>query len=423
MIEFLSRKLKSLLLLTSERNCLKTDTKLRSLANKTTPNKSIKDFKKEKEEKEVINFNQNLVDVINTVNDSILPTYGVEIIGANLKINIPETQSNENSQTNLHSPHAGKGITTTRDDETGLVRAKALPYTFNPKLLVTTTRKDYLENGIVGKSHSMMKNYLKTKNKSKHNYNHSHQESKERLEHHKPNSRINTDRIDAELHFTSQQTPIQTTSIEETIDLLKSNRIKKPFEFLPSIRISSQQARKLLYEQNDMKSPNQSVIDYASSNINQEGRKRLNMSMIISSKSKLTSQIPSNRDNWLTKSKIFEQQVKTRDVRDSFRESVVSSNSEINDRLVDYKNDKNKRRNNLSIHEQFNQDILENSDTWGDYISKTKGEIKPKTSKYSSYFSKHSQYGDFMMTKRRVLNKKRRDFWNLSINDKRAVQI
>lgn len=406
---------------------MRKDKKLKLSISNTNPptNKSIKDIKKEKEEKEAIDFDQNLVDVINTVNDSILPTYGVEIIGANLKINIPESNNHEDSQSNLHSPHAGKGITTTRDDETGLVRTKALPYTFNPRLSVTTTRKDYLENGVVGKTNSMIKNYLKTKNNPQKSKNHSHQTSKERFDRHKSNSRINTDRVELDPHFLSQQTPVQVSSIEETLDLLRTNRLQKPFEFLPSIRISSQQARKLLYDQNDFKSPNQSLNDYSSNNaVAQDlARKRLNMSMIISSKSKLTSQIPNNNESWLTKSRILDTQNKTRDVRDSLKESIISSKSDVADRLVDYKNDKNKRRNNLSIHEQFNQDILENIDTWGDYMSKTKGDNKPKTSKYGGYFSKHSQYNDFMMTKRRTLNKKRREFWNLSTSDKRAVHL
>ena len=311
--------------------------------NKQISNKNIKEIKRDKEEKEVISFDKNLIDVIATVNDAILPNFGVEIIGANLKINIPESHSNENIHSNENSPQANKGITTTKDDETGLVRTKALPYTFNPKLSITTTRKDYLENGIVGKTNNVLKNFLKTKVKNKHNL--SQKASKERLEHHKSNSRINTERVENDFHFTSQQTPVQTTSIEETIDLLKSSRIQKPFAFLPSIRMSSHQARKLLFEQNELKQYNQSLLNYKPKEVsNDSTKRRLNMSMVISSKTKLTSQIPNSRETWLTKSKILDSQGNPRDAKESLRDSVTSSKSDATDRLVDYKNDKNLRR-------------------------------------------------------------------------------
>ena len=44
---------------------------------------------------------------------------------------------------------------------------------------------------------------------------------------------------------------------------------------------------------------------------------------------------------------------------------------------------------NLSTHEQFNLNILINSDNWGEHQS-ISHDLKPKTSKYSESFSKHS---------------------------------
>ena len=59
-----------------------------------------------------------------------------------------------------------KGIVTTRDEETGLVRAKGLPYTFNPKLSITTTRKEFIETGVISvKTNKVLKSFLKAKSK------------------------------------------------------------------------------------------------------------------------------------------------------------------------------------------------------------------------------------------------------------------
>lgn len=288
-------------------------------------------------------FDTNMTDVINTVNDAIMPNYGVEIIAANLKINMPDPQSPEHSQSNLSHPNDHKGITTVKDENTGLVRTKALPYTCNPKLHSTTTRKDYLESGIANKPQSLLRKLIKAKHKhdagQKHDVAHSNEVSIQNSHHNKSLGHLHSDRNDQTSFFTSNQTPVQTSNFEETLEIVESNRTHRPFAFLPSIRVSSQQARKLLYDPRDLQS-NRVSTNYmkdAQTSDRLSIRTKLNLSMAVPNHSKLTSPIPSSREILYTKTRKPEH---GNSLMQKLRQSLSSMNSGGLDICVDYKNDK-----------------------------------------------------------------------------------
>lgn len=124
----------------------------------------LKATKKSREE-EPLDFKKVIVDVIHTVNDSFKPTYGVEISGPSLKPNISDDKINPQNLTTL--PDENKGITSSKDEETGWTKIKALPYTYNPKLDNATTRKEYQEHGVRSSSKKTIKSLLRNKNKNR----------------------------------------------------------------------------------------------------------------------------------------------------------------------------------------------------------------------------------------------------------------
>lgn len=263
-----------------------------------------------------------------------------------------------------------------------------------------------------------MKNFLKSKHKFSHSL--SHNSTNEKFDGHNSNNYLNTDRTDKN-HLFSQNNTIQNEAFEDTIDVLNSNRTHRPLMQFPSSKISNYQARKLLVESNDVIKNNQSYFDFSLDDVNLHRKPNLNETMTIPNNPKITVQVPNSRDSWLSKSKAMRYQKRSLEVRDQFRDSIMSMRSDATDRLVDYKNQKNLRKSNLSTHEQFNLNILVKADNWGEQLGFTDSEQKPKTSKYSGNFSKHSALGNFLVTKRRVLNQKRREFWNASANEKHSL--
>ena len=282
----------------------------------------------------ILILTNKIFNVINAVTDSIWPTYGVELIGANLKIN---TQDNLNDSSNKN-----KNVLATKDDKTGMIRAKGLPYTYNPKLSITTTRKEFYENGIVGvKANRTMKNFLKSKHKFSHSLSHTSTDGK--LDDPYTKSHLNTNRTD-NYHFLSQNNTIQNEGFEETIEVLNTNRTNRPLVQFPSSKLSNYQTKKLLLESNDIITNNQSYFDFSLDDMNLNTKTNLNASMAISNNPKITIQMPNSRDSWLSKSKIVRSQKRSLEVRDQFRDSILSMRSDITDRLVDYKNNKNLRK-------------------------------------------------------------------------------
>lgn len=147
--------------------------------------------------------------------------------------------------------------------------------------------------------------------------------------------------------------------------------------------------------------------------------KRLNMSMIVPNSSKYVSEIPSNRE--LDKPKLLENTRRSTDIGYRTKNSFNTSKSVASDRLVDYKNMKNNRHHNLSTHEQFNAEIINNTSSWGEYAGNGNSKTILKMGKYGNAMMKHSLVPDLLVTKRRVLNHKRRDFWNWSLADKQSL--
>lgn len=96
-----------------------------------------------------------------------------------------------------------------------------------------------------------------------------------------------------------------------------------------------------------------------------------------------------------------------------------TSKSVASDRLVDYKNLKNTRFENMSVNDKFNLDILNNSTNWGEYVASR--DSKPKTTKYSNHMNKNVIQEQLLLTKRRVLNHKRKDFWNLKLQNRTSL--
>lgn len=135
-----------------------------SLARKTTF-QQIKSRVKKEEVDTKIDFSKNMIDSIKMVNDAFKPNYGVGITGSNLKISQPSEENNhQKSQSSI--TESNRGITTSRDEETGQVKVRALPYTQNPRLSMAVTRKDYFENGLQGFTKRNVKNLLNKKNKN-----------------------------------------------------------------------------------------------------------------------------------------------------------------------------------------------------------------------------------------------------------------
>ena len=53
-------------------------------------------------------------------------------------------------------------------------------------------------------------------------------------------------------------------------------------------------------------------------------------------------------------------------LEDKDRIIIGTSSSVVQNRLIDYKNVKNNRARNISVHEQFNLEILGNKNSWGE---------------------------------------------------------
>jgi hypothetical protein len=150
-----------------------------SLVRKTTF-QQIKSRVKKEEVETKIDFSKNIVDAIKAVNDAFKPNYGVGIMGSNLKITQPnEDNNNHKSQSSIAD--SDRGITTSRDEETGQVKVRALPYTQNPRLSIAVTRKDYFENGFQGFTKRDVKNLLKKKNLKLHKSSIASQQEKKKL--------------------------------------------------------------------------------------------------------------------------------------------------------------------------------------------------------------------------------------------------
>lgn len=102
--------------------------------------------KKKKNKKNKFDFTKKLVDAITTISGSIKPNFGVGITGKDLKMTSSSEKININeNQENMSE--VNRGITTVRDENTGYVKVKALPYYQNPMLDRTVIRKEYFENG------------------------------------------------------------------------------------------------------------------------------------------------------------------------------------------------------------------------------------------------------------------------------------
>lgn len=225
-------------------------------------------------------------------------------------------------------------------------------------------------------------------------------------------------------HYTSQQSPENLANLEDSYEEYETNRTQKPLSFLPSIKMSSKQAHRLLFDPRELNeaAQNRSLIDYTNNEPisgNLPYRKRLNMSLLIPNGTKRTSAIPGKHDFILNNAKDYEINTGRTDYQPQTRRSVGASKSVASDRLIDYQNHKNARMQNMSVTEQFNLDILNNLGSWGEKVSASVQ--KPKTSKYANQMNKHSPNNNFMLTKRRVLNHKRKDFWNLKLNDRTSL--
>jgi len=124
--------------------------------------RQLKDKRKSKQENDKVDFSLNIFDAIKTVNDSLRPTYGVQVSGKGLSMADTSLQPIVQE---LGSEDVQQKITTTRDDETGKVKIKALPYNNNPKLNTSTTRQDYEESRVGNTFNKIMStNISKVKN-------------------------------------------------------------------------------------------------------------------------------------------------------------------------------------------------------------------------------------------------------------------
>lgn len=379
----------------------------------------------------------------------------MQIAGKGLKAAFDSASQGQDSQASLHEHSTSKNaFTTSIDDETGNVKIKALPYTQNPKLRYVTTRQDYFENGIIGEIRKPTKNTKKQNarrsvgadkfpNKKPSSQNVSKSNSKHNMEmtpfsmryallkfhlYHSKNTSVERHQITEDSLINS---PILMTNFDDTIDALRTNRTQKVPSFLPSIRVSSHQARKLLFENPDYHNHsmhmNRSMIESAG-----EGADLHNLSVQVISNAKKKSPIPTNRNFRMSMTKIsdFTSNDFINDMQNNRRSTGTSGTGTANveNRLIDYKNMKNNRFNNLSVHEQFNLDILGNSDNWGESVhllsnysfSQQSDSKKPVTTKYQAV-SKHAIVNDSIVTKRRMLNFKRRDQLNYTLQAKGTV--
>jgi hypothetical protein len=220
--------------------------------------------------------------------------------------------------------------------------------------------------------------------------------------------------------FTSHHSPIRDSELIDSLEE-STQRSLRPFSFLPSIKVNSKKADGLLFDQLELQESLNTKInkDDLNQSMDVYRKQRINMSMIFSGTSKLTSALPSNRG--AEKDKLLGMSKRRSEIGHRLRSSFAASNSVASDRLIDYINMKNTRMNNMSMHEQFNLDILNNPTSWGEHTAGRNERSNNKSMKYSSNMQKHSMYPDTLVTKRRVLNHKRKDFWNLSLSNKQSL--
>ena len=89
------------------------------------------------------------------------------------------------------------------------------------------------------------------------------------------------------------------------------------------------------------------------------------------------------------------------------RRSVSSNNSVHSDRIVDYQKNKNTRLKNLSLHEQFNLDIMNNLPSWGSAMGSS-SKAKTSNTKFPVKMDKKSLLDEILRNKSRAINQKQR---------------
>ena len=230
----------------------------------------------------------------------------------------------------------------------------------------------------------------------------------------------NTERSPRIEVFESQQSPAKTSEFTDNLLEATTQRTQRANSFLPSIRIGSNNARKLLFESNESMSGYSNKL---SLHADLPPKERFNMSMMVPNGSKLTSApLEMGKFNINNAKGLYASNRKSL-INDRTYSSNTMNNSVVSDRLVDYKNQINTRRHNMSMHEQFNLEILTNPIAWGEQIPGKIQDNKPHTSKYKSKLKKNLYVAteNLLVTKRRVLNHKRKDFWNLNLQNKTTL--
>ena len=155
-------------------------------------------------------------------------------------------------------------------------------------------------------------------------------------------SPINISKADKNWNINSQNNTIQNVSFEEASNALKTNRTNLQLVQFPSIKTNTHNVRNMLFDTNDSRSNNQSFYNLSIDNSNLNAKKSLNFVTAISSNPKIELQLPNSRDFYQNKSQINRTHKRTIDLKD--RGSVMSMRSDLTDRLIDYKNDKNMRK-------------------------------------------------------------------------------
>ncbi|CAI2387005.1 unnamed protein product [Moneuplotes crassus] len=350
-------------------------------------------------------FSKTLVDAVRIVSDSIKPNYGVGITGKNIKMTSGNDQSVDASGEN------DRGITTSRDDYTGMVKVKALPYVSNPRLHMALTRKQYFENGIDNLSQRTLKKFEK-KNK--------------KLDGMNLNKNVKTDNFETAQHsskrdmhgaqnpgtgrLTQDQTSLEVSHIGSSIEDLGLNDSLDNTAFLPSIRLKSQKLRKLLVEDKDVSNENANKSIIGGENYEKISvRRRFNMSMLIPSATKLTSPAPVQGSFRGHHSKMAAYLEGSAD-RLKNKRSESSQYSGIADRLIDYQQNKNARMMNLSTHEKFNIDILTNPNSWGEAVGEHKKDSTQSLPRKAKNFGKSSILNEIYANKTKILGQKQRLF-------------
>ena len=204
--------------------------------------------------------------------------------------------------------------------------------------------------------------------------------------------------------------------MENTFDDFRANNTQRTSSFLPSIRLKSKQARNLLLEESDIIAAdvNSSMIEVnnkaeGSKNKQTPPHKRLNMSMIIPNSSHLTSPLPGKRGYDSNMKKNLKHSAEN-NYSGGSRTSKIHNRSVLSDRLIDYQQRKNSRIEDMSLHEKFNLDIMNNLPSWGNSIAGNKNISNKSNSKYHKKFNKNSIIDEILHNKSKVLGQKQRLF-------------